>query len=248
MPEGQLRDLDLKATYRHALLDPYATPSELLPWLASFMGLIIDHRWPEIAKRELVAQCIWLFRYRGTVMGVKRFLEIYLNSTVQIIEHFKVRGLGGAFVGGSGKNNNNKGDALTSSAVLGAGFRVGGRLGSLTVESINDVAIQDAIELHAHRFSIIIAASLSAEQLQVVRLILDTHRPAHTLYDLCTVDAGMRIGLGLHLGLTSIIGNPSGFGQLQVGAYLLGRSDTLGQARAGTVIGSSRLGDDSRVG
>lgn len=246
MPEGQLRDLDLQATYRHALLDPYATPPELLPWLASFMGLIIDHRWPEVAKRELVAQCTWLFRYRGTVMGVKRFLEIYLNSTVQIIEHFKVRGLGGAFVGGSGKNN--KGDALTSSAVLGAGFRIGGSLGSLKVESINDVAIQDAIELHAHRFSIIIAASLSAEQLQVVRLILDTHRPAHTLYDLCTVDAGMRIGLGLHLGLTSIIGNPSGFGQLQLGAYLLGRSDTLGQARAGTVIGSSRLGDDSRVG
>lgn len=244
MPEGQLRDLDLKAGFRHILLDPYAAPNELLPWLGSFMGLIMDERWPEQAKREMVANCTWLFRFRGTVMSLKRFIEIYLGAsvTVTIIEHFKMRGLGGAMIGDS------KSDALTSNAVLGAGFRIGGKLGSLQTESINSISIEDAITLNAHRFSLIIAASLTAEQLEVVNYLLDTHRPAHTIYDICTVDSGMRIGMGLHTGLTSIVGKTSGFGQLQVDASILGYTDTVGQAKSGTTVGGSRLANDSHVG
>lgn len=239
IPEGLFRELDLKASYRQLLLDPYATPAELLPWLAGFTGLVLDHRWPEAAKRELVANCTWLFRYRGTVPGLQRFIEIYLGSRVTLIEHFKVRGLGGALLDT---------DATRSNAVLGAGFRIGGRIGTEQTESITEVSIQDAIEAHAHRFSLVIAASLNDEQEAVVRHLLDTHRPAHTLYDICTVDSGMQVGRGLYAGLTSILGVGSGFGRLQVGASTLGRTDTLGRAGPGTTLGGSRLGQDSQVG
>ncbi|MBB3063125.1 phage tail protein I [Microbulbifer rhizosphaerae] len=239
MPEGLLRDLDLKASYRQLLLDPHATPSELLPWLASFMGLVLDHRWPEAAKRELVANCTWLFRYRGTVMGLRRFVEIYLGTGVTIIEHFKMRGLGGVLLDR---------DALASNSVVGAGFRIGGKLGVDELESVNEVSIEDAIELHAHRFSLIVAVPLEGEKMDVVRHLLETHRPAHTLYDICTLESGMRVGRGLYAGLTSIVGSASGFGQLQLGASLLGRNDTFGRAGPGTSVGGSRLGRDSQVG
>lgn len=239
IPEGLFRDLDLKASYRQLLLDPYATPAELLPWLAGFTGLVLDHRWPEAAKRELVAQCAWLFRYRGTVAGLKRFVEIYLDSPVTLIEHFKVRGLGGALLDT---------DSTDSNAILGAGFRIGGRIGTEQTESITEVSIQDAIEAHAHRFSLVIAVSLDDEQEAVIRHLLDTHRPAHTLYDICTVDSGMQVGQGLYAGLTSILGSGAGFGRLQIGASALGRTDTLGRAGPGTTPGGSRLGRDSQVG
>lgn len=243
LPEGQLRDLDLKATYRHLLLKAQAAPAELLPWLGSFLGLVVDRRWPESARRAILAECTWLFRYRGTVMGLQRFIELYLDRRVTLIEHFKVRGLGGALVGAVGDR-----EALASNAVLGAGFRIGGKLGVEEAESITSVSIADAIETHAHRFSLVIAAQLNGEQLEVVRHILDSHRPAHTLFDICTLDAGMRLGVGLYAGLTSILGNTAGFGVLQVGASVLGRTDTLGRARAGTSVGNSRLGGDTRVG
>jgi phage tail-like protein len=239
IPEGLFRDLDLKASYRQLLLDPHATPAELLPWLAGFTGLVLDQRWPEAAKRTLVAQCSWLFRFRGTVAGLKRFLEIYLGGRVTLIEHFKVRGLGGALLDT---------DSTESSAVLGAGFRIGGRIGSEETTSITEVSIQDAIAAHAHRFSLIVAASLDDEQQAVVRHLLDTHRPAHTLYDICTLDSGMQVGRGLYAGLTSLLGAGSGFGRLQVGASTLGRTDTLGRAGPGTTLGGSRLGRDSQVG
>ncbi len=238
--EGELRELDMRASYRHLLLDPQATPAGLLPWLGEFLGMSVDKRWSERAKRELIADATWLFRYRGTVMGLKRFIEIYLDSTVTIIEHFKVRGLGGALLG--------EADALTSNSILGAGFRIGGKLGEQETDSINDVSIQDAMTTHAHRFSLIVAVSLSDEQRAVIGHLLDSHRPAHTIYDICSVDNGMHLGIGLHAGLTSIVGETSGFGELQLGASILGHADTVGTAAMGTDVGNSRLGDDSRAG
>jgi hypothetical protein len=61
---------------------------------------------------------------------------------------------------------------------------------------------------HAHRFSVLIPASLTEEQLDVVRRILEVHRPAHTIFDVCTVGAGMRVGRGLHVGISSMVGAP----------------------------------------
>lgn len=238
--EGNLRDMDLRSSLRHVLLDPHATPAAMLPWLGNFLGMVLDQRWPEPARRELIANAAWLFRFRGTVAGLKRFLQIYLGSEAIIIEHFKVRGLGGALLGSE--------DALASNSVIGAGFRIGGQLGNEERQSINEVDLTTAIRTHAHRFTVILRRSLSEEQMAVVEHILRVHRPAHTLYDLCTVDAGMRVGLGLHTGLTTLVGSTSGFGRLQIGGSILGRTDILGQPRPGTSVGGSRLGDDSRVG
>lgn len=238
--EGGVRELDLNAMARHILMDPVAAPEQVLSWLAGFIGLILDERWPLRVKRELIKSGIWLFRFRGTVMGLKRFLEIYLGRAVTIIEHFKVRGLGGAFVGEE--------DALASRAILGSGFRIGGRLGEQEQASITDQSIEDAIQTHAHRFSLVIPQSLDQEQKEIIEHILEIHRPCHTLYDICTADAGMKAGVSLYVALTTIVGRLAGFDQLQVGSSVLGRRHILGRPQSGTRPGSSRLGDDSRVG
>jgi phage tail-like protein len=240
MLEGVLRELDLRSMVRHILLDPQAAPQQVLAWLAGFIGLILDERWPPAVKRELIKNGIWLFRFRGTVMGLKRFLEIYLRGPVTIIEHFKVRGLGGAFVGGNGE--------LASRAVLGSGFRIGGQLGEEDLEFITGQSLKDAIQTHAHRFSIVIPRSLDLEQKEVIEHILNIHRPCHTLYDMCTLDAGMKAGVSLYAALTTIVGRTAGFDQIQVGGSLLGRNKILGRALSGTRPGSSRLGGDSRIG
>ena len=73
-------------------------------------------------------------------------------------------------------------------------------------------------------------------------------RPAHTLVEVCTVGAGMRVGRGLHVELTSIIGRSGEFTQLQLGAARLGRGSVVGKSEAGTSIGGSHIGWDSRVG
>lgn len=238
--EGTLGEFEARSDARRALIDPRSAPPELLPWLAGFVGLVVDERWPVETRRRLIAEAIWLFRFRGTPRGLARFLEIYTGTRVILIEKFRTRGMGGALVGETGQ--------FSSTSVLGAGFRVGGAVGS-EQETVLTGTVEDAFETHAHRFSVVIPAALTAEQTDVVRHILEVHRPAHTLYDLCTLDAGMRVGRGLNVGLTSIIGRDNGFAPLQVGGNSrVGRGAVVGRPEPGTSIGGSRLGTDSRVG
>lgn len=83
---------------------------------------------------------------------------------------------------------------------------------------------------------------------KVVHHILDRHRPAHTICDLCTVDSGMRVGMGLYVDLSTIVGQSGRFDTLQLGRSLLGRRDIVGRPRAGVDVGNSALGYDSRSG
>ncbi len=246
--EGALGELEAEADARRALLDPRSAPAEILPWLAGFLGLTFDERMAraprgggatEDVRRTLIAEAIWLFRFRGTVAGLRRFLEIYLGVQPILIEKFRVRGLGGALLGES--------SGLTANSVLGAGFRVGGAISEDETQTLAGT-VEDSFATHAHRFAVIIPASLIAEQSDVTGHILELHRPAHTLVEVCTVGAGMRVGRGLHVALTSIIGRSGGFTQLQLGEALLGRGSILGQPEPGTTIGGSQLGKDSRVG
>ena len=240
--EGLLGELEGKADARRVLLNPRSAPSEMLPWLASFLGLTLDERMAraprpgglvEDVRRTLIEECTWLFRFRGTVLGLRRFIEIYLGVETILIEKFRVRGLGGALLGDSA--------GLTSSSVIGAGYRVGGAIGEETEQTLNG-SIDDAFATHAHRFALIVPASLTSEQQDVVARILELHRPAHTLVEVCTVVAGMCVGRGLHVAFTSLIGRRGGSTQLQLGAGLLGRGTILGRPGMGRPIGGSPPG------
>ncbi len=216
--EGALLDLEARAAQRHVLLDPRATPEELLPWLASFVGLALDGRLTPDARRTLVAEAVTLFRFRGTLFGLRRLLEIALGVRVLIVEHWRLRGLGATRLGSGSE---------PAAPVVGAGFRVGGALAD-PADSPRAQAADDAFRTHAHRFSVIVPAPLSAEREALARDLLDAHRPAHTLYELCTVEGGMRVGLGLLLELTSVVGPSAGFRPLLLGAAVLGREALLG--------------------
>ncbi len=237
MFEGEIADLSVRAKGRHALLDPSSAPGEILSWLADFVGLVMDARWPEAVQRKAIAEAPRLFRFRGTVKGLKAFLGIYLGREPLIIEHFRVRGKGGAIVGPNAPPE--------SRPLVGAGFRVGGAVGPPETVPLE---YDDGFDTHAHRFSVVLPVEVTDEEMSVVREILERHRPAHTLYEICTVDAGMRVGIGLYLGFTSMVGTGAGFGKIQVGASLLGRGYVLWRRPMGVFPGSGRIGKDTRTG
>ncbi len=236
MFDGMLGEFDVRATLRHVLLNPDAAPDGALVWLAGFLGLTLDERWPDGVRRTLIREAAWLFRFRGTVRGMTRFLEIVTGAPVVLIEKFRLRGITGASE-----------DGQLSSSILGAGFRVGAPVGAAQSQP-PEAAAADAFAAFAHRFSVMIQATLGSEELAMVRDLLETHRPAHTVVDLCVATAGMRVGSALHVGMTSIIGPTDGFETLQIGGSALGRRGIIGRPKAGTIPEASRAGWDSRVG
>ena len=78
--ECQINDLWL-------YFDPRLTPSEFLPWLASWLSLVLDESWPEEKQRQLIRSAIFLYRKRGTKQGLEEFLTIYTGVKPQIVEH-----------------------------------------------------------------------------------------------------------------------------------------------------------------
>ena len=148
-----------------------------------------------------------------------------------LVEHYRLRGLGpdlGADPVGSGRS------------VLGAGLRVG--------SGYSDEAPSAAPDSSAHRFTVVIPRPLSGEQEAVVRQVLDTERPAHTAYELCTVNAGMRVGRGLHLDLTGVIGPTGALRPAVLGSGPIDRDLLLGGPATGIAVEGSRLGSGARIG
>ena len=258
--EGMLNDLELRSRCRAILVDPHGTPTEALDWLASFFGLALDARWAEQARRQLIAEIVPLYRKRGTIWSLARYIELFLAAdratdpdaalvTPVIVEHYRLRGLGGPLLGA---------DPLVSSrSVVGYGFRVGGEVGreeeSLiesarlsTVDQADDASA--AFSSTAHRFTVLIPRLLGAEDEAAIRHILDVERPAHTAYTLCTVDAGMRVGRGLHLGMSSIVGPTGAFEGAVTDLSLIGRGAILGGPTTGIAVEAGRLGHNTRVG
>lgn len=231
--EGLLHELDERAAARALLVDPSATPQEALAWLASFAGLVLDRRWPEAARRTLVAEAYRLFRRRGTLAVVTRLLEIYLGYPPVIVEQWRLRGIPGGVLGA--------GPGDRAAPVVGQGLRVGGEPGQLPSPA-------DGYATAAHRFTVLIPADLSAEQLAVVHSVLGTHRPAHTIYEVCELGFGMRVGRRLHLSLTSVVGPGAGWGPALVGQVAVGGDGIVGVAGVGARVGETSVAGSVRVG
>jgi phage tail-like protein len=78
------RTIDNLASY----FDPRMTPPELLPWLASWVGLELDENWPIAQQRQLVLWAATLYRWRGTRRGLRQHLRLYTGRTPLIVENF----------------------------------------------------------------------------------------------------------------------------------------------------------------
>jgi phage tail-like protein len=249
--DGVLYDLDIRSQCRDILVSPHGTPIEALDWLASFLGLVLDDRWAENARRQLVAEIAELYRRRGTTWALGRYIEIFLAGdaatdrarpgvTPVVLEHFRLRGVGGPLLGGD--------PHLSSRSVVGAGLRVGGAVGELGSRPLDPSAKNtSSYASHAHRFTVLIPRPLGATEEAVIRHVLETERPAHTMYELCTVDAGMRVGDGIHLGISSVVGPTGSFERTVTNLTLLGRRSILGPPWSGLPIDAARVGTSTRV-
>lgn len=85
--ESFWKPIEGQISHSSLYFDPKITTPDFLPWLASLIGLSLDERWSEARQRALLGQAAWLYRRRGTKLGLQRYLEIYTNRPVRIVEN-----------------------------------------------------------------------------------------------------------------------------------------------------------------
>lgn len=84
--ERKLDEMGLILDQIARFFDPYLTDKEFLPWLSSWVALVMDPEWQEPKQRELIAKALDLYRRRGTVGGLKQYLKIYTGMEPEIRE------------------------------------------------------------------------------------------------------------------------------------------------------------------
>lgn len=64
--------------------DPRTCPARFLDWFADWLGFALDPALPERPRRALLAEAVWLIRWRGTRAGMSRLIELCTGQVPEI--------------------------------------------------------------------------------------------------------------------------------------------------------------------
>jgi phage tail-like protein len=205
-------------------LDPCAAPPDVIDWLALLIDLTFDPSWPVQRRRALVASAMGLYKQRGTLAGLTRYVEIYTGIQPAISEGFLRRPGRPAFLGGQG-------------SILGCTLA----LTRVVPETVPD---EQLYRDYAHRFTVLLYLSDPCDAdvvVPVVDRIVAVNRPAHTVYTIAPLYPEARVGLQATVGLDLVLGGREApraqlggrprHGAPAQGAGVLGRDAVLGERR-----------------
>ena len=80
--EGLLTPIENRVVAAEYLLDPYATPVAMLPWLGSYLGRALDPGWPEARQRRAIAAAGRQLRQRAAPIAVCLAVDIATDGAV----------------------------------------------------------------------------------------------------------------------------------------------------------------------
>jgi phage tail-like protein len=201
--EGFYTTLEERIEHTHAILDARTVPAADLPWLAAWFGMALDPQWSPAQSRFLIRFVDTFYRWRGTIPGLVATLRLYLGPGVdQSVFDPVCPGVGTVRVVEK---------FLTRDT--------GGALYGDPSAPLVGATEADRVTATAHRFDVLVPASLSADQLAMVTKIIDTNKPAHTSYNVHPYDNFFVVGK-VRLGIDTQLGTGVDFGPIVVGGAL----------------------------
>jgi phage tail-like protein len=69
-----------------AYVDPALAPSDFVLWLAEWVGFPLAETWPLEQSRRLISQAVELYRWWGTVRGLRSLLTAHIGIEPEIVE------------------------------------------------------------------------------------------------------------------------------------------------------------------
>ncbi|NJP10300.1 MAG: phage tail protein I [Leptolyngbyaceae cyanobacterium RU_5_1] len=158
------------------------SPSEFLPWLASWVALTLREDWGEAEQRRFIGQIVPLYQKRGTKSGIMEMLKAYTGmgvgaeGAVELFEFTQPLTVGDR-----------------NSAIVGVNTLVGGAPPHYFL-----------VKMFLNTFE----PTIRERQEQIARAIIDQEKPAHTYYDLQIEVPTMQIGTHSTVGVDTLLGTP----------------------------------------
>ena len=212
--DASIGDVDAAIKRFPALLEPDGVPGVVLPWLASFLGVVFDPTWCDTLRRNILKQLPQLYAQRGTLAGLMAAIKlVFVDIEPAIVELAAQRSWGA--LGDSSKTG---ADApVQPNAVLGSvrlfgkartRFRLGhSALGVAPMHAYGNPDL-DPLNAEAYRFEVQIPRASSNVDHARLKALIDSQKPAHTAV---TVRYG---GEGFVVGVWSSVGIDTAFTSL----------------------------------
>lgn len=202
-----LAPLDRIAAY----FDPLATPAEpagapgadFLDWLGGWIGISLDRAWSAERRRRLVAAAPQLFKIRGTVAGLKRFIAVYTGVEPQVVEHFRLRRWLSLDAARLGDDTALWGPEIVKRLQLDAYSEIG----QFALVDGGD-PLTDPFDAFAHRATLYVPVGEAFSDADQAALedVVEAAKPAHVVVDIRLMRPRFVIGCELVLGVNSVLG------------------------------------------
>ena len=240
--EGVLTNIEDRIAQAHLLTDPQTTPASALPWLGSWIGYEVNPSFNEKIQRRFLQSAADLYRWHGSLRGLKLALEIATEGAVTggeivIIEDFRLRRTFASIIGadlvveddpltagGSVNSNSFVGDTLfigdENQAEFLALFNA-----ELLVNASEQQAIDDFFDRLAHRITVLVHEDVHPQDLGLITRITEQETPAHVESKVLSASNKFLVGMSSLVGVDSYLANRAQPNSARVGYSRLGRND-----------------------
>ncbi len=82
--EGVWEPLEWRQNHIEAYFDARTAPREMITWIASWVGMVLNPYWPEERQRKVAREAFDLYRWRGTTYALGRLIELCTGITPKI--------------------------------------------------------------------------------------------------------------------------------------------------------------------
>lgn len=218
-----------------ALLDPQAAPHEVLPWLASFLALDLPESWSDAQQRAAIAKAFERYGRRGTAAALIEVLSS--DAGVRAVIDEPIQNMGwwsmpapsaSCEPAAAGQWIDGADSVLGFNTVLASAEPQGAVAGTTAIldqaQLISSAEFGTTLfDSAAYQFTVQVYRSEidCPGRLERVRAVLDREKPAHTTYQLCVIEPGVRIGYKSRLGIDTVIGGEPAPGRLGEGDLVL---------------------------
>jgi phage tail-like protein len=242
--EGMLTPIEDRAAVAEYLLDPYAAPTDALPWLASYLGRSLDAGWPEPRQRRAVAQAGRQLRARGTYRGVCLALDIATDGAVAsgevvVLETHRLRRTNATVLGiqmgglnpltayGVPSGNSIIGDTLVLSAERA--LDVLALLAPSVARGADAATVAQFLDEYADRVqvAVLLQGPNAAAFRTIVNTVVQAELPAQLAYEIIVTDRRFILGLSPLLDVDTFLDPPTPPAELTLDQSVMGRDAVL---------------------
>ena len=204
--DASIEDIDAAITRFPALFASSSVPSQVLPWLGSFLDVAFDPDWSDCRRRAILSALPLLYPQRGTLAG--------LIATIDTVFQIKpaIRELGAERSWGrlADSKKDKAGALVQPDATVGAvrlfgkaraRFRLGhSALGVAPIRGYGNPDL-DPIIVEAYRFEVQLPRGTSPIDQSRVTGLIESQKPAHTAMSVRFGGDGFVVGIWSSVGI-----------------------------------------------